>query len=357
MKEIRVALVGAGNIAHCHIAAYKRLSFVRTVCVCDINRERAEAFAREFCIERVYDRLDEMLEKEELDAVSVCTWNSAHAPVTLACLRRGLNVLCEKPLAMNAREAQEMCSAARQAGKLLMPGFCTRYEEGPRLLRQRVQAGDLGEIYYLKATYLRRHGYPGGWFGDGARSGGGPVIDLGVHVLDLARFILGGSARAVSVSALTRALPPDGAQSASPHKSAEADGMHNVEDFAAALVRFEGGACALLETSWNHYTDEDSFQLEAYGTRGGAKIYPRLKWMRDLDGVPCDVQFRHTNHEDQPNYDFDEEIAHFLRASQGTEVPVCTAGDGLEIMRIVDALYLSARSGREEKIAREETQA
>ena len=132
-----------------------------------------------------------MMAKEELDCVSVCTWNAAHKGATIAALRGGANVICEKPMAMNAAEAEEMLAAAKETGKLLQIGFVRRFGKDADTVREFTDAGVMGDIYYAKATYLRRNGCPGGWFGDKAYSGGGPLIDLGVHVIDLTRYLAG----------------------------------------------------------------------------------------------------------------------------------------------------------------------
>jgi len=351
MCKFNIGIVGAGNIAHCHMQAYRLLDSVQVVAVCDIQMQRAQEFAGLYNIPRAYESHLEMMENEKLDAVSVCTWNSAHGPVSIDLLNRGIHVLCEKPLAMNEAEALAMENAAKEHRRVLMPGFCTRYEEGIMLLREQVQSGRLGDVYYIKSTYLRRHGYPGGWFGDSVRSGGGPVIDLGVHVLDLARFVAGGNA--ISVSASTQKMPePLSCESASPHVSIEKGSIHDVEDFATALIRMDNGVTVLMETSWNHHIQEDVFQFEVYGTKGGAKAYPSVAIFEDEEGKPVDRRLDHSNHPESPNYDFDQEIAHFIAVCKGKTSALCTALDGVEVMRIVDALYDSAKTGREVIITR-----
>lgn len=164
---------------------YQQLENVDVVAVCDINEERARNYAEQYGIPSFYSKLDEMLKNEELDGVSVCTWNNGHAPCSIAALKAGVNVLCEKPLAMNAQEAEEMVKTAKEANKLLMVGFVRRFGENTRMLKQFIDQGELGEIYYAKTACIRRCGNPGGWFSDKNRSGGGPLIDLGVHMIDL----------------------------------------------------------------------------------------------------------------------------------------------------------------------------
>ena len=345
MDKLKVAIIGAGTIGHCHAAAYRKLADVELVAVCDTNRDRAERFARQYDIPLVFDRHEALLQQAAPDAVSVCVWNSLHAPVSIDALNAGAHVLCEKPLALDAEQALDMQRTAERRDRTLMPGFCTRFEDGVRLLKTYVDEQRLGSLYYIKATYLRRRGNPGGWFSDRSRSGGGPIIDLGVHVLDLARFIGGG--RAISVYAVSHKMPDNPAGSYAPHMSADAGGLHDVEDFASALIRLDNGIAIQFETSWNHHIESDVFQLEAYGTKGGASVYPKLRIATDDLGALSNVQPIHSNHEDNPNYDFDMEIAHFIRVVRGSETPLCTAEDGVENMRVTDAIYRSAQERRE----------
>lgn len=353
MKELQVALVGAGTISHCHMQAYRKLPGVRVAAVCDINGERAKQFSQQYGIPNWYTNRRAMLEAECLDAVSAVTWNNAHGPVSIDALNAGVHVLCEKPLALNAAEALEMQKAAEKSGRLLMPGFCTRYEEGAKLLKKMADGGELGTVYHVKATFLRRCGNPGGWFADETRSGGGPVIDLGVHVLDLARYFTG-MPRAVTVSASVNRFIGSRPDVNVPGRYLSADFAEytNVEDSAMAFIRFDCGVSLAFETSWSHHVKEDALQMELFGSRAGAVLYPHVEVYSDKLGYLSDTKSRHTNHEDNPNYDFDAEIAHFIGCVRGDEEPICTAEDGVEIMRIVDAIYESARLKREVEVAR-----
>jgi predicted dehydrogenase len=353
MTQLTAGIIGAGTISHCHMEAYRKILGVRIAAVCDINAERAEQFCRRYGVERYYPDHRKMLESEKLDAVSVVTWNDAHAPIAVDAMKAGAHVLCEKPLALNAREAMEMARVSQSTGKLLLPGFCTRYEEGARLLKAIADGGDLGRLYHVKATFLRRCGNPGGWFADGKRSGGGPVIDLGVHVLDLARYFTG-SPNALTVSASVNRLDRghDSVRTAGRYMSADYAEGGDVEDSAMAFIRFDNGVTLDFETSWSHHVKEDSLQMELFGAAAGATLYPHVQVFSDKRGYLCDTVSRHTNNEDKPNYDFDEEIAHFVSCVRGEAAPICAAEDGVEVMRIVDAIYRSAAERREVEVAR-----
>ena len=164
MKKTRIAIIGSGGISHVHMAAYKKLPDVEVVANCDINEERAKEFAQTYGIPHCYVDYHEMLEKEEIDGVSICTWNNVHAPATMAALNAGVNVLCEKPLALNTKEAEEMVEVARKNGRLLMVGFVRRFGLNTKVLKNRIEQGELGQIYYAQAGCIRRVGNPGAGF-------------------------------------------------------------------------------------------------------------------------------------------------------------------------------------------------
>ena len=190
-KKIKVGVIGTGNISHEHIKSYIANPNVELYAFCDINPVQLKKMADLYGVERTYTDINEFLKLDEIDAVSVCTWNSAHAPCAIAALNAGKHVLCEKPMATSAAEAKEMLAAAEKNNKLLMIGFVRRYGNDCKILQDFISTDYFGDIYYAKATYLRRNGNPGGWFGDKSRSAGGPLIDLGVHVIDLTRYLMG----------------------------------------------------------------------------------------------------------------------------------------------------------------------
>ncbi|MBQ8005835.1 MAG: Gfo/Idh/MocA family oxidoreductase, partial [Clostridia bacterium] len=245
MKKIKVGIIGTGNIARSHIKSYLNNPNVELYAFCDIDEVRLAAAGRQFGIERLYTDINEMLALPELDAVSVTTWNSEHASCTIAALKAGKHVLCEKPMATNVEDAVAMQKAAEESGKLLMIGFVRRFGDDMKLIEDFKAADYFGDIYYTKATYLRRNGNPMGWFGDKKRSGGGPLIDLGVHVIDFVRYALG-NPKPISVygatfkklGAMTNIKTPKGYVSA----SATENDVCDVEDLATAMLRFDNGA-------------------------------------------------------------------------------------------------------------------
>ena len=192
MKKLKIAIIGLGGISEQHIQGYLNNKNAEIYAFCDMNAELLAKKGEKYGVTRLYtDEATMLKELPEIDAVSVCTCNCAHAPCSIMALNAGKDVLCEKPMAMNATEAKAMLETAKRNGKKLMVGFVRRFGNDTAVVKDFIRNGSLGDIYYAKATYLRRNGNPGGWFGDKSRSGGGPLIDLGVHVIDLTRYLMG----------------------------------------------------------------------------------------------------------------------------------------------------------------------
>lgn len=352
-RKIRVGIIGAGNISHSHLGGYKALpDLVEVVAACDIDEQKAKNYAERNGIPRYYKDYNEMLSKEELDAVSVCTWNAAHAEATIAALNAGCNVICEKPMAMNTEQAIAMKEAADRSGKLLMIGFVRRFGNDAEILKNFINAGTMGDLYFAKATYLRRSGCPGGWFGDKRYSGGGPLIDLGVHVIDLCRY-LAGRPQPVSVYGVTydnlgdnRANNQKGWVS---KNNLGIDFKYTVEDFATALIRFDNGMTLNVEASFNLNIKNDTGNIELFGTKAGARIDPQIEFFSDMNNMFVDIKPSGNTALDF-NGLFNREIKHFVDCVRDGIPCISPAEDGVTLMRILDAIYLSAAEGREVKI-------
>jgi len=347
-ERVKIGIIGVGSISHVHIQAYKQLPNVELVAACDINAERAEKVAKQYGIPHVYADYNEMFKEVELDGVSVCTWNNGHAPATIAALKAGVNVLCEKPLALNAQEAQAMVDTAENTGKLLMVGFVRRFGENAQFLKSIIEQGELGKIYYAKTGCIRRCGNPGGWFSDKKRSGGGPLIDLGVHIIDLVWFLMG---KPKAVSAVGSTFNYIGSRShikgISWYKSADYSEYNDVEDSAVAMVKFDNGATVFVETSWTQNIKNDQLYLELYGSKAGATLEPELQIMGEKDGYLVDWAPKMDASKSSVQVMFNREIAHFVDCILNGTPCLSPGADGLEIMKILDAIYKSAETGKE----------
>ncbi len=349
MKKLKVGIIGAGNISKYHIDAYRKNPDVELYALCDINESRLKMMGEKYGVSRLFTDKDEMLKLDELDAVSVCTWNSEHAPATIAALNAGKHVLCEKPMATNVEDAIKMKEAAEKNGKLLMIGFVRRFGNDCDIVRDFNSVDYLGDIYYAKATYLRRNGNPGGWFGDMSRSGGGPMIDLGVHVIDFTRFVMG-NPKPVSVYAATfkKLFDRSNLKTSKEYLSAgkgEKD-ICDVEDLATAMVRYDNGSVLSIEASFSLNIKNDQGKIEFFGTKGGAKLEPELELYTEVNGYMADVNLA-AKTALEFNGLFENEINHFTDCIlNGTEC-ISPAKDGIEIMEILMAIYESAKTGHE----------
>ena len=351
-KKIKVGVIGVGSIAEMHIAGYKADPRVELAAFCDINEERLKEKGERHGVTRLYTDVKDMVAKEELDAVSVCTWNAAHAPCTIAALEAGLHVLCEKPMAMNVAEAEAMRDTAKRSGKLLMIGFVRRFGNDCAVVQDFINEGYFGDLYYAKATYLRRNGCPGGWFGDKSRSGGGPLIDLGVHVIDLVRYLMG-NPQPVSVygAAFHKLGSRKELKAARNYVSAEKSDYDvcDVEDSVTALIRFDNGAVLSVETAFCLNMKQDRTSVELFGTKGGARLEPDFELYADMNGHLTDTVLSA-----EPVLGFDElfqrEIDHYISCIADGIPCRAPAEDGAMLMKILDAVYRSAETGNEVKL-------
>ncbi|WP_457791911.1 Gfo/Idh/MocA family protein [Anaeromassilibacillus sp. SJQ-5] len=352
-KKIKVGVIGVGSIAEMHIAGYKADPRVELAAFCDINEERLKEKGERHGVTRLYTDVKDMVAKEELDAVSVCTWNAAHAPCTIAALEAGLHVLCEKPMAMNVAEAEAMRDTAKRSGKLLMIGFVRRFGNDCAVVQDFINEGYFGDLYYAKATYLRRNGCPGGWFGDKSRSGGGPLIDLGVHVIDLVRYLMG-NPKPVSVYGATFQKLGDrpGIKKGDAYQSSttEEKPVFDVEDMASVMIRFDNGAVLSIEASFSLNIEKDEGKIELFGTKAGAKLDPELTLYSQQAGYMTNTTIATGT---ALSFDglFENEIRHFVSCVEGGTACRAPAEDGVALMTILQAAYESAASGHEVVLA------
>jgi len=345
---MRIGVIGNGSISRYHGLGYKALGErVEIVACCDLVEEKAKKYAEEFGCSKYYTDYRQMLAENELDAVSVCTWNNAHAECSIAALDAGCHVICEKPMAMNTEEALAMKVAAERNNKLLMVGFVRRHGNDAKTALELIDNGQVGEIYYAKASYLRRCGFPGGWFGNKALSGGGPLIDLGVHVIDLSKYLMG-NPKPVSVYGATF-------DQLGPRNDIKGDGVwesatkaekpiFDVENLATAMIRFENGAVLHMDASFNLNLKEPTTTLQFFGDKAGFSLSP-LELYTVVDNRLADICFKANN---AFNFEgsFCAEIKNFIDAAEGKAKPLATADDGIDLMKIIDAIYLSAETGK-----------
>ncbi|MBM4083378.1 MAG: Gfo/Idh/MocA family oxidoreductase [Planctomycetes bacterium] len=331
MAKLRIGIIGAGGFAQtAHIANFERIPDVQIAALADTSEDVLRRVANRHQIPKVFTDYQQVL-REDLDAVSVCLPNAYHAPVTVAALQAGKHVLCEKPMAVNALEAQTMVEAAKKAQKILMVAFQGRFSPEAMALKRIVERGRLGEIYFIEAGYERRRRMPSGktWHTEKALSGGGALIDLGVHALDLAMWMMGFPKPKQALGSVLQKF------------ASGAPGTKNdVEDFATAYVLLENGASIVLKASWASNIKQDRSTFEVIGTKGGATMGPLALYTQD-DGQLLDVTPVITSTED-PNR---LEIRHFVDCVRAGRQPIITPEQSLVTTRVVDAIYKSGQSG------------
>ncbi|MGB9595287.1 MAG: Gfo/Idh/MocA family protein [Candidatus Poribacteria bacterium] len=341
---INVGIVGAGGIASgAHMPGYLAVPDVKVIAVCDVVKERAESFADRYGISKknVFTDYNEIAKMDELDAISVCTPNNFHAGPTIAALENGKHVLCEKPIAGNAVDGQAMVDAAKKSKKILQIGLHLRFQPSMQMLKKIIESGELGQIYYARAVTMRRRGIPSwGAFVQKKMSGGGPLVDIGVHELDLIVWLMG-CPKPVGATGHAYTMFGNRKDVAVGEWGMWDTDNYDVEDFAVAYINFEGEISATLETSWAAHIGNPgpSFIL---GDKGGVQVAP-LQIFKDHNGTMVDI----TPHAPRSNEDpHTTEIRAFIRAIR-EDLPSPVPGEqALEITKIFDAVYKSTKTGK-----------
>ncbi|WHP59058.1 Gfo/Idh/MocA family oxidoreductase [Arthrobacter sp. KFRI-F3372] len=358
-KELRVGVVGIGWAGQQHLMAYNGLDGVRIVALAGMEQDLRDSLQAEYSIPNAFADWKDMLEHGGLDAISVAVPTFLHAPIAIATLERGIHVLSEKPIARNAVEGQAMVDAARKAGRVLDVAFNHRRRGDIKALKGVIDDGGLGRPYYAKASWLRRSGIPtlGSWFTNPELAGGGPLADIGVHALDYALHLLG-EPKVVAVSAATHSeLGPQGRGGGSRYSAQATSHAFEVEDFASAFLRLEGGGTLVIEASWATYREtDDLLDFTVYGTDGGAELkvqgapFPpvgQLRVFTDKEGESADYVPPVL-----PGRAHDAVVEDFITAVRGGEQAWGEHDGSLALYRaqIIDACYLSAREQREVRL-------
>ena len=280
-RRLRVGIIGTGGIANAHIQSYLRMPDVDLVAGADLIPGKADEFFKRYGVEgvRTYTNHKEMLEKEELDAVSVCTYNRTHAECTIDALNKGLHVLLEKPMCVTTEEAVEICRAEKKSGKILSIGFQPRFDANMQMIKKIVQSGALGEVYYIQTGGGRRRGIPNSTFIEEKTAGIGALGDIGCYSLDMVLNAIG----------YPKPLTVSGYKSDFFGKSYEYSAPENasrfsVDDFAAAFIRLEGGIILDFRISWAMHmnTPGDTIIL---GKKAGLRIPSTDCWNGSVGGT------------------------------------------------------------------------
>jgi predicted dehydrogenase len=308
---MRVALFGTGWIMQFHARAVLEHPGAELIAAANWREESLAALAQQFSIPRTTTRWEELAEDPDVDAVVIGTPNALHAPQTVACLRAGKHVLVEKPMAATLAEADEMAAAARGSEAFLMVAHCWRFHDDVRRMRDRIAAGEFGRVVKTRGYGVHAKWGPSGWFTDPALAGGGALLDMGVHAIDTARFLLGDPQPARVCAVVGRRY-----------------GEYEVDDDGILLITWDDGTNSIVESGWwQPHLGGLEADTEVYGTGGYDRVW------HFTEGPPG------YEHCAQPMYS--AQMAAFLDAVSRGEQPRPTGEDGLVVMRVVDEAYRS----------------
>ena len=324
---IKIAITGAGYIANIHAAASKSIPDVELVAVVEKYPKIAKPFINKYGIPHYFKTIDALIKETKIDALIIGTPNYLHSSQAVAALQSGIHVMVEKPMAMNAREAYKMLSVSQNSGALLMIAHCWRFDPEVLWLRKKVASGSLGKIIRTKGYGVHELWGPSGWFTQRKFAGGGALADMGIHALDTARFLLG-DPLPESVYARIGTYYKD----------------YDVDDTGILIVNWVGGAVSYIESGWwQPHTDGPEASTQLYGSEGFGQIYPTyIRKQSELDdpGFP----FPRVDHAPQSLYN--DQMKYFIQCIRDNLTPNPGAIEGWINMKVIDAAYRSAKTGK-----------
>jgi len=343
MKRFKVGIIGVGTMGQAHINAFIANKKAEVIAIADVNPDTLKFVSGKFKIEKAFTDYQDLLSIDELEGVAVCTPPFAHAKITCDAASSGKHVLCEKPMAMNSKEARRMVEACDEAGVKL--GICSarsRFNPSVSLAKKYIEKGKIGRVYYYRATTLRRRGRPGidilkesKWFLDSSKAGGGALIDIGCYDIDVSLYLLG-NVQPLSVSAMSFAgiEPP-----------VNPGTVYDVEEHSSIFVRFKEEVTATFETAWASNMTPYTETL-IFGSAGGLKLNPFIYYTEERGLAVSKIY-------DIPQRSrgiMNQLIDDFVTACRKDRDPKTPGKDGLKTMEIIEAAYRSAKLKREVNI-------
>ncbi|HRN25634.1 MAG TPA: Gfo/Idh/MocA family oxidoreductase [Ignavibacteriaceae bacterium] len=333
MDKVKIGIIGLGGVAQLvHLPNLSKISSADLTAVAEVNKNRLLTISDKFNVKEKYINYKEMLEKSNIDAVIIATPTSTHTDIAIDCLNAGKDVLVEKPLARTYTEAKKIVDAAKKNKKKLMVGMNLRYRPDTMLLRSFINTKEIGEPFYIKCGWIRKQSSSQKWFTKKEQSGGGVIFDLGIHLLDLALWLL------------------DYPEITSVSSQNFYHNTKSVEDTSISCIKCDNSAVINMEVSWSLPVEKDHFFLDVYGTKGSFSSNPfRLYKKVENDYInltPTQV--------DNPTILFKKsylnELKSFIGAIKGLN-PVFSPGEeAMQRMKIIEAMYLSADKKQEIKL-------
>ncbi len=330
MERIRLGIVGLGNIAQtAHLPSLTKMQDAEVVAVCDLDKARAQFIAEKFGVPRTYRTLEEMLAAEqEMSAVHICTPTKTHHEMAIAALEAGKDVLVEKPLARTMKEAEEINETAKRQRRKLMVGMNNRFRPDAMILKTFIEEKAIGKVFYAKAGWFRKLPADGAWLTRKEQSGGGVLLDLGMVMFDLALWMMGyPEVKEVTATHYT-------------HRTKD------VEDSSVVFMKMKNGSTLTVESSWSFESNADFFYCDCFGTEGSGSLNP-FRILKRMHGNLVNVA---PASQDNPQAlyrkSYENELKHWVSALRGLHPVISTGEEAVHRMKVVDAIYKSARLGK-----------
>lgn len=333
MNKLKIALAGVGGISQIvRIPILKKMENVELVAICDLDEAKVSFIADKYDVPGVYFDFQELLTKEELDGIFICTPNNFHFPMALASIDKGIPTLVEKPVALNADQAQRLYEKCKHKNTVLVVGMNYRFRDDAMILKEFLVNGEIGNTFYVKTGWLRHWSRPKmqNWLTDSKIAGGGVLMDMGIQLLDLSLWLLG-APKVKNVRAYNYNLFMEG----------------DVEDSALAVIETEKDEAITIEVSWRMHLEKDLNYTNIFGNEGSAFMNP-LRLYKEMHGNLVNVTpVGFESNVDVFKKSFYKEMTNFVNVLKGEEKPVTPIEDGVYIMKIIDAIYRSAKDGQQ----------
>ncbi|MBD3184657.1 hypothetical protein GF312_20420 [Candidatus Poribacteria bacterium] len=340
-QQLRIGVIGLG-IGRWHLESYMAIDEVKVVALCDVDTEKLQSAATRYGISKIFTDYNKLCEMNKLDAVSICVPNYLHVPIAVCALENGKHILCEKPLSISPEEGQKILEAVRKRPELkAMMAMKFRFNKDSMYLRNLIEKGKLGDIYYGFSTYLRQlGGIPkmGTWFTKKNMSGGGPLIDNGVHFLDLIWWLMG-CPKPVEAFGVTYAKFGPYGKGARGWKGEPSPEVFDVEDLALGTIKFDNDASVMLDNAWAAMVEKEVIGMRLCGTKGGATLWPFKICLENNGNIISKTP-------DLEKMKGGNQFEHFVNCIQEDEKPLSTIEQGVTVLKMLDAIYRSAKKGK-----------
>lgn len=345
MNKLRAVIVGTGWPSIQHIQGYKKLKNVELTAICGIDQQHCMSVGSEYNIPKIYGDFEYMLDQEKPDIVSICTPNYLHSEMSIFAMERGVNVLCEKPMAISVPQARAMIDMQKKCGKILMIAHQRRFSSQAQYLKKIISDGMLGDIYHVRAHWVRDQGIPGmgGWFTNKKMSGGGALIDIGVHIIDLALWFLD-HPEPVGIESSCGSRFGGRGKGASGYAAVHGMGkVFDVDDYVFAHVNYSGGVSLQIQCSWAGFIKQEEVNIELWGEKGGARLYP-LEIYTEINNTRVEITPK--LNDCNP---FDEEVRLFVEAVENGLPSPYDPVEGLRVVELINQIYLKSNSKENDK--------